>query len=710
MTRKLIIAGLLVAGVLVWLGLSPGLGLPTLQQVLETIRARTAAEPALAAGAFGVLYVLIAVLSVPGGAAILTPAAGAIFGLAQGTLIVSFASTIGATLSFLAARFLFREFIELRFGRIADRVNRGIREEGAYYLLAVRLVPIFPFFAVNPVMGLTRLPVHTFYWVSQLGMLPATLILVNAGAQLGRIESISGVFSPGLIGSLALLAVFPLLTRRLLATLRNRRVYARFRRPRRYDANLVVIGGGAAGLVTAYVAAAARARVVLVEADRMGGECLNSGCVPSKALIRSARIARHLSRAGDFGLRPVTVQPDFEQVMARVREAIARIEPHDSVERYRSLGVECVKGRARITSPWTVAVDGREISTRSIAVATGGSPVLPPIPGLKDVPHVTSDSIWELAALPGRLLVLGGGAIGCELGQAFRHLGSQVTLVEALPRLLPREDEDASAFLAAELARDGIQVLTGTEALAFQRLPGGGRLRYVQGGVAGEADFDMVLVAAGRRARTDGLGLAELGIALNPDGTLAVDEYLQSTLPQILACGDAAGPFQLTHAAAHQAWYCAMNALWGRFWRWRVDYSVIPRAVFTEPEVARVGLTADEARQAGLQVEITRYDLAELDRALVDGEARGFVKVVTPRGRDRILGATIVGPRAGDIIGEFSLGMRHGLGLRQILGTVHIYPTYAEAVKFAAGEWQRQHLPAGLLGLAERLNRRARGR
>ncbi len=715
MRRKLIIAGLAIGVLALFFGSGLGryLNFQTLLDALEAIRLRAQAEPLLSGALFFALYVAVACLNMPG-AFILTPAAGAIFGTLIGSVWVSFGSTIGATISFLTARYLLRGFFETRFAGVTERVNRGIREEGPYYLFGLRLVPIFPFFAINPLMGLTRLRTWTFFWVSQLGMLPGTVVYVNAGAQVGRIESVSGVLSPTLLGSFALLGIFPFLAKRVMTWLQSRKVYARFTQPAHFDANLIVIGAGSAGLVTAYVAAAARARVVLIEADRMGGDCLNTGCVPSKALIRSGRVAALARRATEFGLASAPAVgasgTDFPRVMARVRRVIERIEPHDSVERYTALGVECVQGKARLTSPWTVTVatgaGARTITGRNIVLATGGAPALPPIPGLLTVPHVTSDSVWELAELPARLLVLGGGPIGCELAQAFRNLGSEVTLVEMLPGLLAREDDAAGTLLAEVFGELGIRVLTGCRAERFERQPGGGRLRCLQGDTHHDIDFDMALIAVGRKARTAGLGLEELGIALNDNGTVSVNEYLQTRLPNIYACGDVAGPWQLTHVAAHQAWYCAMNALWGRFWRFRADYSVLPATVYTDPEVARVGLTEAEARASGQPVETVTYDLADLDRAIADGEARGFVKVVVPRDSDRILGVTVVGPHAGETLSEFVLAMRHGLGLRKILATVHSYPTLAEANKFVAGAWQRRHLPGLLLDLAAWFNRR----
>lgn len=481
------------------------------------------------------------------------------------------------------------------------------------------------------------------------------------------------------------------------------------RKPRRFDANLVVIGAGSAGLVSAYIGAAARARVVLIEEDRMGGDCLNTGCIPSKALIRSARIASYLRRAGEFGLRAGVPEVDFPRVMARVHDVIARVEPHDSVKRYTELGVDCVRGHATLRSPWEVEVAGRAITTRAIVLATGGQPSAPPVPGLSGIEYLTSDNLWTLQELPQRLAILGGGPIGCELAQAFRRLGSAVTVVEILPRLLVHEDAEVGKLLARRFAADGIQVLTGWTARAFSGEGAIGTLTVERSGETRQIPFDRLLVATGRRPNTANLGLDAVGVALNPNGTIKVNDYLQTSVPNIFACGDVAGPYQLTHAGAHQAWYCATNALFGSLRKFRVDYSVLPWAVFTDPEVARVGLNEQEARERGIAVEVTRYGIDELDRAITDGEAEGFVKVLTPPGSDRILGVTLVGPQAGDVIAEYVLAMRHGLGLRKILGTVHSYPTLAEANKYAAGQWQRVHLPGGLLKLAERFHSWRRG-
>ena len=708
MNRYKIILLLLIVAVVVagaWLDISQYLTLEEFRTRQESLQ--TAVDQNLLASLiiYFLIYVTVAALNIPG-AAVMTLVAGALFGLLFGTIVVSFASTIGATLAFLLSRYLLRDYVERRFSRAAERINNGVKKEGAYYLFTLRLVPIFPFFVINMAMALTRIRTRTFAWVSQIGMLAGTVVYVNAGTQIGRIESTADILSPQLLASFVLLGIFPLLAKKVLGVIKMRRSGKRFKRPKQFDTNLVVIGAGSAGLVTAYIAAAAKAKVVLIEKNRMGGDCLNTGCVPSKALIRSARIASYIKRAGSFGLQVDNPRVDFPQVMQRVRDVIETIEPHDSVERYTSLGVDCIQGTAVIDSPYSVSVNGRTISTRSIVIATGGEPFIPAIPGLHDLTCWTSDTIWNMDTLPRRLLILGGGPIGCEMAQAFQRLGSMVTLVEMEPRLLIREDPEVSAAVAARFADEGIKVLTAHKATRFA-VHGKQKLaRCSSGGDtdAGEIEieFDEILVAVGRRADTAELGLQELGIELNPNGTVVVNESLQTTYPNVFACGDVAGPYQLTHAAAHQAWYCTMNALFGAFKKFRVDYSVIPWAVFTDPEVARVGLSEEEAQAQGVEYEITRYGIDDLDRAIADGEATGFVKVLTPPGRDKILGVSIVGAHAGDLIAEFVNAMRNGLGLKKILNTIHIYPTFAEANRFAAGEWQKSHLSDRLLGIARR--------
>ncbi len=659
------------------------------------------ANPLKTAALFFAIYVAVAGLSLPG-AALMTLAAGAIFGLLWGTVIVSFASSLGATLAFLASRFVLRDSIQTRFGDKLAAINNGVATDGPFYLFTLRLVPVFPFFVINLVMGLTPIKTRTFYWVSQLGMLAGTLVYVNAGTELAKIESLRGILSPGLIISFTLLGIFPLLARWIVNTIKARKVYAKWNKPVRFDRNLVVIGAGSAGLVTAYIAAAVKAKVTLIEKHRMGGDCLNTGCVPSKALIRSAKLLSHIKRAPEFGVRAAHAEFDFADVMERVQRIIKTVEPHDSVERYRRLGVECIAGAAKITSPWSVTVNGKTLTTRSIVIAAGARPFVPAIPGIDEVGYVTSDTVWDLRKLPQRLVVLGGGPIGCELAQCFARFGSQVTQVEMLPRILIREDPEISGMVLERFHAEGINVLTSHRARQFRIENGRKILTCEHDGKDAEIEFDELLCAVGRVANTSGYGLEELGIPVSKTRTVETNEYLQTIYPNIYACGDVAGPFQFTHTAAHQAWYAAANALFGRFKKFKADYSVIPWATFTDPEVARVGLNEQDARQQGIAYEVTNYGIDDLDRAITDGEAHGVVKVLTVPGKDKILGATIVGEHAGDLLAEYVTAMRHGLGLNKILGTIHTYPTLAEANKYAAGAWKRAHQPGKLLRWVER--------
>src|SRR3954468_5189220 len=664
------------------------------------------AHPAQTVGGFFLLYVAVTSLSIPG-AAVLMLVAGAIFGLGLGALVVSFGAALGATIAFLISRFVLRDWVRGRYAAALERIDRGVQKEGALYLFTLRLIPAVPYFLINLLMGLTAMRARTFYWVSQLGMLPGTLVYANAGTQLAAIDSPSRILSPAVIGAFLLLGFFPLLAKKAIDAVKARRVYSRWKRPARFDRNLIVIGAGSAGLVSAYIAAAVRAKVTLIEKHRMGGDCLNTGCVPSKALIKSARVLSQIRRANEYGLRVPPVELDFAQVMERVQRVIRTVEPHDSVERYTQLGVECLQGEARITSPWTVEIDGkRTLTTRAIVIAAGARPLVPPIPGIESTRMVTSDTVWELRELPGRLLVLGGGPIGCELAQAFSRLGSRVTQVEMLPRLMSREDPEVSEMVRKQFAAEGIDVRTGYRAM---RVEPGRTLVCEHDGREERFDFDVLLCALGRVPNTAGYGLEELGIPVTKARTVETNEYLQTLYPNIYACGDVAGPYQFTHTASHQAWYAAVNALFSPLRRFRADYSVIPWATFTDPEVARVGLNESEAKEQGIACEVTVYGIDDLDRAIADEAAYGMVKVLTVPGKDRILGATIVAEHAGELIVEFITAMKHGIGLNKILGTIHIYPTMAEANKYAAGSWKRAHAPEALLRQVERFHAWRRG-
>ncbi|MGE6184268.1 FAD-dependent oxidoreductase [Aeromonas media] len=689
------------------------LSLSRLQAHQEQASAWVQAHFGQAALLFTLLYVATTALSLPG-AALLTLGGSALFGVGWGLLLVSFASTLGATLAFLSARFLLRDWVSRRFGDKLATFEAGMAKDGAFYLLSLRLIPLFPFFLVNLLMGLTPIRVSTYYWVSQLGMLPGTFVYVLAGSELATLTSTGKILSPGLVAALTLLGLMPWLMRWLQRRLALRRLHAPYRKPARFDYNLLVVGAGAGGLVTSYIAAAVKARVALIEQHKMGGDCLNTGCVPSKALIRSARFAVEQRKADELGFSPSQSQADFAAVMARVAEVIKEVEPHDSVERYQGLGVECIQGRARLVSPWELEVGGRRLNSRHIVIATGARPLVPKLPGLEQVPYLTSDSLWQLREPPRHLLVLGGGPIGCELAQSLALLGIPVTLVELADQLLPREEREVAEALAEQMTRDGVRLLTGWRAERADYEPAAEgtlpiRLQLRRGEETHLVEGDQLLLALGRVANVSGFGLEELGVELAPRGTIAVDGFLATNYPSILAVGDVAGPYQFTHFAAHQAWYATVNALFGQFRRFKADYRVIPAATYTSPEIARVGLNRKEAEAQGIPFEATRFNLAELDRAIADGERHGFVEVLTVPGKDKILGATIVGAHAGERIAEFVLAMRHRLGLGKILGTIHAYPTLMEGNKYVAGEWKRAHQPTRLLTLLARYHSWRRG-
>jgi pyruvate/2-oxoglutarate dehydrogenase complex dihydrolipoamide dehydrogenase (E3) component/uncharacterized membrane protein YdjX (TVP38/TMEM64 family) len=683
------------------LDLGQWLTLESLKARQESLGALLEERPLLAIGGFFLVYVAVTAFSLPG-AAVMTLAAGAIFGLVLGTVIVSFASTIGASLAFLSSRYLLRDWVKGKFGRATAAIDKGVAKDGAFYLLTLRLIPAFPFFLINLAMGLTAMRLVTFALVSQVGMLAGTIVYVNAGTRLAGIESTRDILSPGLLGSFVLLGLFPLLAKFVVGRLRKRRIYKGYRRPRRFDRNLIVIGAGAGGLVTAYIAATVRAKVTLIEAKAMGGDCLNTGCVPSKALLSAAKTA-HQIRTAMPGYRM-----RFDEVIERVHAAIATIAPADSVERYTELGVDVRRGHARIADPWTVEIDGGErLTARAIVIAAGGEPAVPDIPGMAECGYLTSDTMWERLrgreTVPERVVIVGGGPIGTELAQGFARLGSKVTQVEHGPRLLPREDEEVSALVGEVLRGEGVDLCTGHEAVRVE-----GKALIVRSGEAeSRVPFDEIIVAIGRKSRLSGYGLEELGV--ETEKTIVTNDWLETRFPNIYAVGDVAGPYQFTHFAAHQAWFAAVNALFGSLRRFRADYSVLPWVTFTDPEVAHVGHNELSAKDAGVEYELVRYDLSHLDRAVAEGARTGFVKLLVAPGKDRILGATIVAAHAGETLAEIVLAIKHGIGLNKILGTIHAYPTMAEANKYAAGEWKKAHKPERLLGWVERWHGWQRG-
>jgi len=691
---KLILIALLVIAIFGYITLDLGqyLTLEYAQSQLSNIQDYKNENFAQTALIYFIGYVIATGLSIPG-AIIITLLGGAIFGLFWGTLLVSFASSIGATLAFLASRVLLRDWVQRRFGDYLAPLNKGIEKDGSFYLFSIRMVPLFPFFVVNLLMGLTAIRTTSFYLASQAGMLIGTAVYVNAGSELSQISSLSGLVSAPVLGSLVLLGVFPLIAKLILNSMQRNKELQSFEKPKRFDANVVIVGAGSAGLVASLITAGAKAKVILIEKHKMGGDCLNTGCVPSKSIIRSGRIMSYIRRAKEFGIDGAKGEVNFAAVMARVQGVIKTIEPHDSVERFTSLGVEVELGDAVIESPYVVTVNDRRITTRSIIVATGARPLVPPIPGLAEIDYLTSDSIWSLSELPKRLLVVGGGPIGCELAQAFSNLGAQVTQVDMAERIMPREDAEVSEEVAKAFREQGIRILTGHKLVKFGA---GENCDYMEAEHRGETvtvEFDKVLLAIGRKANVEGFGLENLNLALTGQGTIEVNEYLQTSMPNVFACGDVAGPYQFTHMASFQAWFASLNALLGGLYRSKINYSVVPWATFTDPEVARVGLSETEAKKKKISYELTRYEMDHHDRSLADGEAHGFIKVLTVPGKDKILGVTIVGHHAGEVIGEFVFAMTHGMGLKKISAVTHIYPTILEANKFAANAWRSERLP-----------------
>jgi len=711
----LILLILILAASFFYFDLNQLLTLDGLKGSMAQFNEYKAQSPLLIIGGFFLLYVVVTALSLPG-AAILTLAAGALFGLVQGLLVASFASSIGATIAFLASRYLLRDTIKQRFPERLAAIDAGVEKEGGFYLFTLRLVPIFPFFLINLLMGVTSIKTWTYYWVSQIGMLAGTFVFVNAGTQLAQIDSLSGILSFNLIVSFALLGFFPLIAKGVLNMFKKRRVYKNHTKPKKFDRNMIVIGAGAGGLVTSYIAAAVKAKVTLIEAGEMGGDCLNYGCVPSKAIIKSAKIADQIRHGENYGLDNTVPQFSFKKVMARVQQVVADIAPHDSVERYTNLGVDVVKGYAKLVDPWTVEIqlnDGgmQTLTARTIVIATGARPFVPPLPGIEETGYVTSDTLWtkfaELEEAPKKLVVLGGGPIGSELAQSFARLGSNVTQIEMSDRIMGKEDLEVSTFAHKSLTDSGVNILTSHQAMRCEMRDGKKYIIVKHNETEIDIEYDELLCAVGRSARLEGYGLEALGIETNR--TIVTNEYLETLYPNIFAAGDIVGPYQFTHVAAHQGWYAAVNGLFGNLKKFKVDYRVIPWVTFIDPEVARVGINEQEAIDKGIDYEITRFEFEELDRAITDSAAKGFIKVITPKGKDKILGVTVVSEHAGDLIAEFVLAMKHGLGLNKILGTIHSYPTWAEGNKYAAGEWKRAHAPETVLNWLEKYHTWRRG-
>ncbi|MBQ46426.1 MAG: pyridine nucleotide-disulfide oxidoreductase [Zetaproteobacteria bacterium] len=688
-------------GAFVFFDLGQYLNLASLKEQKERLLEFYENEPAQAISIYFIVYIVSVALSLPG-AAILTLAGGAIFGFVTGTIIVSFASTIGATLALLVARFLMRESVQSKFGDRLKVINDGIEKEGAYYLFTLRLIPLVPFFVVNLVMGLTPISAVKFFFVSQIGMLGGTLVYVNAGTQLSQLDSLSGIFSPNIILSFAALGILPLASKWVVESIKKKKIYRPWQKPDHFQYNVLVIGAGAAGLVTSLIAATIKAKVGLIEKDKMGGDCLNTGCVPSKALIQSAKLVALSRRATEFGFKSMNIDFEFSDLMKRVSNVIKAIEPNDSVERYTSLGVDCISGHATIKSPWEIEVGGKVYTTKNIVLAAGARPLVPPFNGLDKIDYLTSDNVWKLTAQPETLLVLGGGPIGCEMAQAFQRLGTQVIQVEMLPKILMREDDDVSDMIIHKLKSEGVDIRANHKAKEFGK---DGEQKYLiceNNGHDVKIEFDQVLIAIGREARVTGYGIEDIGIELTDRKTIQVNDFLQTNYPNIYVAGDVTGPYQFTHVAAHQAWFASVNALFSPFKKFRVDYRVIPWVTFTDPEIGRVGLSEKDAKAKNIAYEVTTWNIGELDRALADQEAFGSIKVLTSPGSDKILGATIVSAHAGELLTEFVAAMKNNYGLNKILGTIHAYPTWSEANKYVAGQWKKARKPEKLLSWVER--------
>lgn len=707
MTKKIILLAIIAAAVAAFFYFDLGsyLSLDYFKSQQESFAAAYNENPLLIIALFAAIYIISTALSLPG-ASLLTILAGALFGVFTGTIVVSFASTIGATLAFLSSRFLLQDWVQSKFGNRMKSINEGLEKDGAFYLFTLRLIPAVPFFAVNLLMGLTKIRILTYFIVSQLGMLAGTFVYVNAGTELAQIESASDIASPGLILSFVALAIFPWIAKFFINIVKRNKAYKGYTKPKKFDRNLIAIGGGAGGLVSSYIAAAVKAKVTLVEAHEMGGDCLNTGCVPSKALIKSAKVANFVNNSDKYGIEQSAAKVNFPEVIKRVQGVIKAIEPHDSVERYTGLGVDVVKGYAKFIDPWTIEIaknDGgtQRLTAQNFVLATGAAPFVPPLPGIEDTGYLTSETLWDEMAIrpeaPKSLTILGGGPIGCELAQSFQRLGSQVTLVEMADRLLGKEDADAAAIIRDSLVEDGVTILTGHQALRAE-----GKKALIIKGPDGEIklEHDDLLISVGRRARLDGFGLEDIGVEV--DRGLVVDEYLATSMPHIYAAGDVAGNYQLTHSAAHEAWFAAVNSLFGFAKKYKADYRVLPRVTYTDPEVASVGLTEEEAKEQDVAYEVTTYHLDDLDRAIAESETKGFVKVLTVPGKDTILGATIAGSHAGEIITEFTLAMRHNMGLGKIMATVHSYPTWSESNKYAAGQYRLNRQPEKLQAFAEK--------
>jgi len=677
---------------------------------------------------FAVAYALLG-LFLPG--AMLTLGAGFAYGVVVGTAVVCVASNLTAVGAFLLGRTLARDAIAARIGanpRFAA-IDRAVGRQGLKIVLLVRLSPLFPFTLLNYAFGLTRVTLRDYLVGSLVGMLPGTVMYVYLGSLVTSLTELAAgrpsggavqqaFYFGGLVATVAVTLYVTHVARRALADVtgdeahaepappvppslvqpddeHNRALLAHVHPPgwtnptpaARYD--LVVVGGGTAGLVSAAGASGLGARVALVERHLLGGDCLNVGCVPSKAMIAAARTAATARETSAFGVRVSGLDVDFAAVMERMRRLRAGIAPHDGAERFTRLGVDVFLGEGRFTGRATLEVDGRRLTFTRAVVATGARATAPPIPGLEDVGYLTNETVFWLTELPRRLAVVGAGPIGCELAQAFCRLGSRVTALEMLPQVLGKEDPDAAAIVERRLRTDGVAIVLGARIERAERRGRDKVLVYEAGGARREVACDAILVGAGRAPNVEGLGLEAAGVACGRDG-VTVNDYLQTTNRRIYAAGDVASRFRFTHMADALARIVLANALFGG-WK-KASALHVPWCTYTSPEVAHVGLYAEEAKARGHAVDTLTIPMAEVDRAVLDGDEAGFFRVHLERGRDRILGATLVSAHAGETISEVTLAMTRRLGLATLAGVIHPYPTEAEAIRKAADEYNRGRL------------------
>ncbi len=622
------------------------------------------------------VYVVLVALSFPG-ATVLSLAGGYIFGFIKGLLIINWASTIGASVAFLMARFFFKDFLQRKFHHTFLKINQGMDREGNQYLLTLRLIPIFPFFLINILMGLTNISFWRFFIVSLIGMLPGTAVYVWAGTTLQNVNSVSDIFTSKMITIFFLVGLIPIIQSKFLIYLKQRKNYLKFSKPKKFDYNLIVIGGGAAGLVNAYIAANLKAKVLLVEESNMGGECLNYGCVPSKALISLSNTKKYS-------------KTNFAELKNEISNIIQSIAPHDSIDRYSNMGVDCEKGKANLISPFEIQINGKTFSGKKIVIATGAKPFYPTIDGLDKNKVFDYESVWKLEKLPDHLVIIGGGAIGCELALAFSKLGSKVSIIEQ-NAVLASEDRDMVNHVLTGLRTSTINIFENCKIISVNHDEN--KIIFENENKITEIHFEHLLLACGKVGNTEAIS-SNLNFDLDSRNYIVVNEYLETVkYRNIYACGDVNGLKQLTNAASHQAWYTSINALFGTWKKFRIEHDFIPHAVFIEPELARVGLNELDAKRKSIEYDLYLFDASDLDRNLIERNKLGKIKVLTIKNTDQILGVTIVGEAASEILAEFVLAMKYHLGLNKVLATSHIYPSFSEQNKYVAGVWKKNSVP-----------------